>query len=40
VLESAYSEQLERLIRKRLKPPLLPAVVWINPPKEVTAATQ
>jgi putative transposase len=40
VLGAAYAEHPERFVRKPPEPPRLPAVAWINEPKEVTATTQ
>ncbi len=34
VLDGAYAAHPERFVRKRPEPPVLPAAVWINPPKE------
>ena len=34
VLTDAYAEHRERFVRKPPEPPALPAVVWINEPKE------
>jgi putative transposase len=40
VLQSAYAAHPERFVRKSPEPPKLPAVAWINEPKEVTATAQ
>ncbi|MGH8997702.1 MAG: IS3 family transposase [Acidimicrobiales bacterium] len=40
VLDAAYVAHPERFVRKPPVPPRLPAVAWINEPKEVTATTQ
>ncbi|MGH8987305.1 MAG: transposase [Acidimicrobiales bacterium] len=40
VLDAAYAEHPERFVRKPPVPPRLPAVAWINEPKEVVTTTQ
>jgi putative transposase len=40
VLDAAYATHPERFVRKAPEPPALPAVAWINEPKEDTATTQ
>ena len=38
VLMTAYAAHPERFVRKPPQPPILPHAVWINPPKEQSAA--
>ena len=38
VLMTAYAAHPERFVRKPPQPPVLPHVVWINPPKEESAS--
>jgi putative transposase len=40
VLQSAYAAHPERFVRKPPEPPKLPALAWINEPREVTATAQ
>ncbi|MGH8988798.1 MAG: IS3-like element IS1141 family transposase, partial [Acidimicrobiales bacterium] len=40
VLDATYAEHPERFVREPPAPPRLPAVAWINEPKEVAATTQ
>lgn len=40
VLDRAFAAHPERFVRKPPEPPAIPAVAWINEPKEVPATTQ